>query len=125
MKTVKELRDKITDDDGKLMVGSVRLEYGGGESDVDIFPVTGGAMIGWVTGESNSLLVKSVHLANDALEHFKELSDFAQFIGLDTGIEPITVEKTITKEDPEKDRLKGMVDAYEKIVLGRQLTVGQ
>lgn len=135
--TVKELREKILSNDGEVIFGKVKITYSY-SNDVDVF-TSNGDLVCWVNSareESNDVL-KSISVKNELFEEERitAIVDFAQYLGVKVGVEPITAEKEVLKVQDvkivdvesqlEASKLRGMVDAYEKIVLGRDITVSK
>lgn len=135
--TVKELRDKILSGGGEVIVGKAKITYTEG-TDVDVFTSTG-EIVCWLSSGKvdeddvlKSITVKSKFFEEDRIT---AIIDFAQYLGLKVGVKPITVEKEVLKVQEvktvdvesqlEASKLRGMVDAYEKIVLGRDITVNK
>lgn len=135
--TVKELREKILSNGGEVIFGKAKITYSY-SNDVDVFTYTGD-LVCWVNygrEESNDVL-KSISVENEIFEEERitAIVDFAQYLGVKVGVEPITIEKEVLKVQEvktvdvesqlEASKLRGMVDAYEKIVLGRDITVSK
>lgn len=132
--TVGELRDKITEAGGKLVVGPLELSYKEDKEDnedIDIRSQQGG-LLAWVRGSESreSDVVKEITIdATSALKNATAVVALSQFLGLEVvGYQPIEVAKEVQviKEVESKDthELRGMVRAYETILVGRQLSVG-
>lgn len=122
---------------GEVIVGKAKITYTEG-TDVDVFTSTG-EIVCWLSSGKvdeddvlKSITVKSKFFEEDRIT---AIIDFAQYLGLKVGVKPITVEKEVLKVQEvktvdvesqlEASKLRGMVDAYEKIVLGRDITVNK
>ena len=134
---VKELRQKVTDAGGSIITDNAIISYTVG-GDVDVKTKGLEELVAWVgsTYAEDGEVAKNMSVANEIFDRgFKALIDFAQFLGVDCGVSPITVEKEVLKVQEvmkvdvesqiEASKLKGMVDAYEKIVLGRDVTISK
>jgi hypothetical protein len=63
---------------------------------------------------------------NGALSNIDVLGELAQFLGIEVrGIKPITMtrETVVENEDTEKHKLLGKVEAYENILIGREVSI--
>lgn len=113
MNTIKDLRDFISARGGAIYFGENNsLTYSeGGDGDVDL--KINGRLIAWVSStepeetkiESMKVYFSGTLLANKSSENKNE--------------------KDTPTEDKEKNIALGMVAAYEKILLGRDLQVGR
>jgi hypothetical protein len=134
---VKELRQKVTDAGGSIVTDNAVIYYTAG-GDVDVKTKGLEELVAWIGSSYNEdgTVEKNMSVANEIFDRgFKALIDFAQLVGVDCGVSPITVEKDVLKVQEvmkvdveskmESSKLRGMVDAYEKIILGRDITVGK
>lgn len=123
---VQELRDKITEAGGTLQVGDIQLTYS--TEDVDVL-LLNGEMLAWIPVyvEGEKLVTERMSLSDKTgLKNIHLLAQLAQFVGVEVkGVEPITKTEVVTQHDEQDIRNRGMVEAYEKILIGRELTVGK
>lgn len=122
---IKELREKVQASGGEIEYKNIVISLT--SNDIDI-KTKDGHLIAYVNDNlSDDDIVQDVSsVMIGAISHIDELNDFAQFIGLTVAkVEPITITKEVEKNDTEKHTLAGKVEAYEKILIGRELTVGR
>jgi hypothetical protein len=128
--TIGELRDKVAEAGGVIEFGPLKISYKDKDSDVDIH-ANKNILLAWVGifPRDKDVLDYISMSASSALENAGAVVALAQFLGIETeGYKPITLEKTVEviREVESKDahELRGMVRAYESILIGRQLSVG-
>lgn len=134
---LKELREKVIEAGGEMVVGCVRFNCKE-EGDLDVYKVDG-SLVAWASSSNDveKKVEEVISVANEVLKDgsVKALVDFVQYIGVDVGILPIEIEKPVVEvrevmkvdveSQIEASKLRGMVDAYEKIVLGRDVTISK
>ncbi len=116
--TIKELRDKIVANHGELKLDTVTMKYDGNEGDIDMY--VGLNLIAWVNGEDDDS-VNKMNLCSGNINQIDGLCEIAEFIGInvtkkDTKFPPLVVNQSDT-------HTKGMVEAYEKILLTKKITI--
>lgn len=125
MKT-KELREKIKNAGGKIEIEGLKFQYTEG-SDVDIYDEY--ELVAYISSSRNDDdLASEAASAVSAIKHINVLNKIAIFFGIEVnGVKPITVTKEVQVgvDESEKHKLAGKVEAYENILLKRELTVGR
>jgi hypothetical protein len=118
MKTLNELKDAITNSDSDLKIGQLSFGYAGGASD-DIDIHLDGDMIAYIENET---------LGDTKLEDIELIimSDIKR------GKEALKNERDAKKRLEEAEQMKneavtaiGKVEAYEKLLIGRQITISK
>ena len=120
MMTVKELRDMCVD--GEHPWGSFTIKWDG-EGDVDIFKE--GSLRAWLkkSCEGEQLVYEHIDIPGD-IKNIDDYIELAQLIGMTLqSVKPVTVEKRVDVVGTDQFVLQGKVEAYEKIIIGRALTV--
>jgi len=127
-----ELKKKIADADGKLSVGDIYFERAF-DDDINVYGTIAG-LIAWIakSQDDDKEVKDGVSVVGDnSFRALPEQVQLAQFLGVDLPeFKPITVEKTVTVEkivavNADHLKLSGMVEAYEKILLGREITASK
>lgn len=127
--TIQELRAKIEQAGGTLLIASdVTAVINDG--DVDFKGPNGVFAYIGKGHEDDADVVDATSVFSPQLRYTQQMIALAQYFGIQLdGYEPITVEKAIgvpqVVEGPEQHRLKGMVDAYEKLIVGREVRVSK
>lgn len=127
---LKDLRSKILNskDGGVLKIGEVEVTYSDNE-DVDFR--SGVNLIGYIPSTTDGETpVQDVLSLIGGLRNIKYYLAVAQYLGFGVEefepiIKEIEVIKEVERETSETHKLRGMVDAYEKIIIGRELNVGR
>lgn len=124
MQTVQDLRSKILDAGGTLEIGyNIVMTYSindGDKSDLDI--KHDDVLFAWVSGaradETNLIDALSVI---SPMKNYSIVGKLAAYLGILPVVEePPTA---LPPEDPVKHRLGGMVEAYEKLLIGRGINI--
>ena len=122
--TVKELRDKILAAGGKIQVGGIVITY---EEEKDIDVHSSDELIAYVSGstEDNDLVEDRALIVNRKVyNNLPRVIDWLQFVGVKVeGVEPIVKIERILVENTEHLKLIGQVEVYEKMLLGRVVTL--
>jgi len=117
---VSELKEKL--DGGKIEIDGLKIEQSNG----DIHFHEGHTFLAYINdGNDDKEIANVINAIGGVLVNMSGLLKIAKYIGYDLSSLTITVEKEIVKEDTEKFLFKGMVEAYEKILIGREVTAGR
>jgi len=131
METIKDLKGLLgTAFAGKT--GQVDINYNiGGDLDFAI----DGKIIAWIPCRYfdeefylETEIIKSIHTSNSVFKNLHNLvliGDWLCFKMVDINV--VVSEKEVTKEveSPEQHKLSGKVEAYENILLGREVNIGR
>lgn len=122
--TVGELRQKVKAAGGKISEEGWYVEFKEDE-DVD-FHTEDGDLVMYVSKVQvdDSKLDRAVGITG-GLQFFEVAIKMAAWLGSPVKGSTIEVVKEVKLEDTEKFVLQGKVDAYEKIIIGRELTVSK
>jgi hypothetical protein len=128
MQTVNNLREAVLAAGGTLDIGkNIVMTYSvsdDGESDLDI--KHDGILIAYISSlkDGKSKLINSLSVF-DCLKHYEAIGILGAYLGILTNEiaqdTPSSVGEPV--EDPEKHRLGGMVEAYEKLLIGRGVNI--
>lgn len=122
IKTIKELRDLIIENEGTLTIGAIKVKYSNdaGHSDIDVY--LNGDLITWIgEGADDEDLVGEGYSISSDFESFKD-----KLRNSIKEVEALTEELKNTKDFAQgNDLLKGKVEAYEKLLLERTVTISE
>ena len=134
MKTLKQIKEEFISFTGEHTIKikeSVVAHYGG-EGDID-FKTRDGSLLAWIgntyldneEGALDKEVSGVISISNNVvLQDVQAYIDLAEWLGA-TLPESMTVEVIKEVESPEQHRLGGMVQAYEKILLEREVNIGR
>lgn len=144
--SIKELCEKIIAAGGVVQLKNTKIKHSVGQ-DVDVY--SGDDLILYIfsskiSDNSDADVISNVSIVDkEVLPKIDAFIEFAQYIGLIVAdIKPVEIEKIVEKtvevekESPIhmeamktlivlKEQLQGKVEAYEKILMGRDITVGK
>lgn len=125
MKTVRELRDAVLAAGGTLDIGQgITMTYhesDGDRSDLDIKHNM--SLIGWISGNRDNDAILELSIAGtEVFNHYAALGILGRFIGV-LSEQAITTVRVEPVESITEHRLGGMVEAYEKLLIGRGVTI--
>jgi len=122
---VGELKEKIASNGGSIKFGDLTMSYKDGD-DIDV-KFADEVLLAWIPAsmEADKDAAKNISVYNgDVLKNVPMLGQLAQFFGIEVGdIKPIEVAKEVVREDTQRERLAGKVEAYEKLLIGRAVTI--
>lgn len=118
MKTIGDLRELITDEGGPLVIGAIKISYQGKGDDIDVY--------------LEDDLVMWFPSSNEDSGRLDDAGNYSVDSRIHEGFEVLQAERKATRklEEAEKKLAEaahaiGKVEAYEKLIIGRELTIGK
>lgn len=118
MKTVKDLRVLLKANGGKINIGKLRISSEGVGQDIDVN--LNDNLLMWISqSDPDKELLENVGTINFDFENFgnskKEIETLTK----------LNTELETTLKSSNTDILKGKIEAYENILIGRDITAGK
>lgn len=128
---IKELKEKLKEGNGKILGKNFVITHSAGE-DIDVKDLAGNLVAYLSTlylNDDDEQVVEKISIMN-AFRTIPEFIELARYFGLQVGdIKPeiITVKEKVEDHElvAQKARADGKVEAYEKILIGRSVTVSK
>lgn len=122
LQTIEDLKNLLIENNGEIRIGSFKITQG---SDVDFYLEN--KLIGWIPSNFDNGRKLEEDVFSKSADIFPNIND------KDERIASLTKEKeTLEKELKEAENLKiqvdlslGKVEAYEKLLIGRDITIGK
>ena len=119
---VSELKEKLQKTSGEVVIDELKIEQSGEEINFKV----GYQLIGYINkGEDDREVAGVINSIGSVFTNMGSFVKIAKYIDFNLSEMMITVEKEVIREDTEKYVLQGKVEAYEKIVTGREMTVSR
>jgi len=124
MKTLQDLRDLISQNDGKITIGALTFSYNKiDEADIDVHFQN--VLIMWFSGTFDATSpLSEMYTVTSVFEEQKAALREKMEKKKEEANTPAPVVAETNKESVEQFAL-GKVEAYEKILMGRDLTIGK
>lgn len=127
MKTLKDLREMIISNEGNIKIGGINFSHKEGE-DVDI-KLNDNLIMWFKKNESDEALLSEVEYSTDSdIEEGKRaLREERERVTATEAVEKLEQSQLaeVTKQLAEVSLALGKVEAYEKMLIGRTVTLGQ
>lgn len=128
IKTLKDLRDILRANDGKLEIGKIKLNLSGNDGNPDVDVYVNEKLAFWTKNSDETSMIDAEYSLNQDWDY----DDLQKRINaLDQKVTDLETENKTLQSDKEdllkikkdSEQAMGKVEAYEKMLMGRSVTI--